>query len=119
MLATVSEQRVSCLIHGAVSPVLISNDRFLDHRKQMRLDRIWYKHYCFNQGRQKGSAIGRIGELPSKVFKRRVTCNDCLVQVDGEDKESSSKALLIPVRGWRYQERLLMYVPHQLIDKFK
>jgi len=109
MLATVSEQRVSCLIHGEVSPVLVSNDRFSEHRKQMRLDRLWYKQYCFNQGRQKGSAIGRIGELPPKVFKRRATCNDWPV-VDGED-ESSSKALHISVNGWRYQERLLLSIP--------
>ena len=109
MLATVCEQRVSCLIHGAVSPVLISNDRFTQYRNQMRLGRLWYKHYCFNQGRQKGSAIGRISELPSKVFKRRVTCSDWPV-VDVKD-EYSSKALLIPVRGWRYQERLMLSIP--------
>ena len=107
MLATVSEQRVSCLVHGAISPVLITNDRYIEHRKQMRLDSVWYKHYCFDQGQQKGSALGRISELPSKVFKRRVTCNDWPV---GEDNEYSSKALHIPVSGWKYHQRLVLKI---------
>ena len=114
MIATVSEQKTSCRIHNTgVSLALISNDRFLDHRKKMGTDSSllmqWYRHHVYKHRRVPGD----VKKLPvKKVLKRRVTCNYSPTNISNDEKSLwEGKAWHFPVIGWKYNERFLLKIP--------
>ena len=114
MIATVSDQQTACSIHNTgVSLALISNDRFLDHRKKMGTDSSllmqWYRHHVYKHR----GVPGDVKKLPvKKVLKRRVTCNYSPTNISNDEKSLwEGKAWHFPVIGWKYNERFLLRIP--------
>ena len=110
MIATVSKQnkRPTSIYATQVCPILISNDRYLDHRKQMRdrqLSHSWYQRHCYNH---RGA---NVKDLPQKIFKRRIGCNDPNINAD-KDTVWEGKIFHFPVVGWKYHERFVLRMPY-------
>ena len=109
MLATVSDQRKARGNDSkGVRPVLVTNDRFFDHRKKMRdqsLFHEWYTRHCYQHDQKRS-----LKHIPTNVFNRRIRCHDWLDENE-EDTDFGGKVWHFPVSGWGFNERFVVRVP--------
>lgn len=112
MIATVSDQKKSSNNQKPGVCPLITNDRFLDHRRKTRdlaLFGKWYESSCYRHLQWYDSSAHKVSRIvPSKEFGRRIA----------ESKWGAGTVWHFPVRGWGYYERFVVHLPSNKGDKY-
>lgn len=104
MIATVVDQKGSCSGHfgphaPGVRPLLISNDRLWDHRRQIRNRKLfasWYKYHTCRHC----ELSGKVKLLP-RILSRKIESN--------EIPTNHGLVWHFPVYGWGFHERFLVH----------
>lgn len=101
----VNQNKSHQLPPGVLRPVLITNDRFVDHKKEMRdrtLFEEWQRYYCYKHSRS-----GRHPGTNSKDGKRDTRT----IEWNHWGGVSTSKVWHFPVKGWGFHERFVVRIP--------